>query len=194
MCIRDSAGSRRAQEPTRVCAVHAYASPEYDEEHHVTHVAPVVMDPCSAADRTFGAAGAGAGGARRIGQARVRRRAGDDSLRQGFAGRQPDQGQGADRDQAGAEFRFHAHDRAGGWAKLARRSPEQQKQLTDQFRTLLVRTYSGALTGYRNNTMDYKPLRTNPGDTDVIVRTEVRRAGQAPVQIDYNMGKTPEGW
>src|ERR1022692_2313554 len=73
-------------------------------------------------------------------------------------------------------------------------SPEQQKQLTDQFRTLLVRTYSGALTGYRNNTMDYKPLRTNPGDTDVIVRTEVRRAGQAPVQIDYNMGKAPEGW
>jgi phospholipid transport system substrate-binding protein len=73
-------------------------------------------------------------------------------------------------------------------------SPEQQKQLTDQFRTLLVRTYSGALTGYRDNTMDYKPLRENPGDTEVIVRTEVRRAGQAPVQIDYNMAKTPEGW
>jgi phospholipid transport system substrate-binding protein len=73
-------------------------------------------------------------------------------------------------------------------------TPEQQKQLTDQFRTLLVRTYSGALTGYRDNTMDYKPLRTNPGDTDVIVRTEVRRPGQAPVQIDYNMTKTPDGW
>ena len=73
-------------------------------------------------------------------------------------------------------------------------SPEQQKQLTDQFRTLLVRTYSGALAGYRDNTMDYKPLRANPGETDVIVRTEVRRAGQAPVQLDYNMGKTPEGW
>jgi phospholipid transport system substrate-binding protein len=73
-------------------------------------------------------------------------------------------------------------------------SPEQQKLLIDQFRTLLVRTYSGALTGYRDNTMDYKPLRMNAGDTDVIVRTEVRRAGQAPVQIDYNMGKAPEGW
>jgi phospholipid transport system substrate-binding protein len=73
-------------------------------------------------------------------------------------------------------------------------SPEQQKQLTDEFRTLLVRTYSGALSGYRDNTMDYKPLRSNPGDTEVIVRTEVRRAGQAPVQIDYNMAKTPEGW
>jgi phospholipid transport system substrate-binding protein len=73
-------------------------------------------------------------------------------------------------------------------------NPEQQQQLTDQFRTLLVRTYSGALTGYRDNTMDYKPLRMNPGDSEVIVRTEVRRPGQAPVQIDYNMSKTPEGW
>ena len=77
------------------------------------------------------------------------------------------------------------------WASA---SPDQQKQLTDQFRTLLVRTYSGALTGYRDNTMDYKPLRMNPGDSEVIVRTEVRRPGQAPVQIDYNMAKSPEGW
>ena len=73
-------------------------------------------------------------------------------------------------------------------------NPEQQQQLTDQFRTLLVRTYSGALTGYRDNTMDYKPLRMNAGDSEVIVRTEVRRPGQAPVQIDYSMAKTPEGW
>ena len=73
-------------------------------------------------------------------------------------------------------------------------TPEQQKQLTDEFRTLLVRTYSGALTNYRDNTMDYKPLRMNPGDTDVTVRTEVRRQGQAAVQIDYSMEKTPEGW
>ena len=73
-------------------------------------------------------------------------------------------------------------------------TPEQQKQLTDQFRTLLVRTYSGALTNYRDNTMDYKPLRMNAGDSEVTVRTEVRRSGQAPVQIDYSMEKTPEGW
>jgi len=77
------------------------------------------------------------------------------------------------------------------WASA---NPEQQKQLIDQFRTLLVRTYSGALTSYRDNTMDYKPLRMNPGDTEVNVRTEVRRPGQAPVQIDYSMAKTPDGW
>jgi phospholipid transport system substrate-binding protein len=73
-------------------------------------------------------------------------------------------------------------------------TPEQQKQLTDEFRTLLVRTYSGALTNYRDNTMDYKPLRMNPGDTEVTVRTEVKRQGQAAVQIDYSMEKMPDGW
>ena len=73
-------------------------------------------------------------------------------------------------------------------------TPDQQKQLIEQFKTLLIRTYSNALTNYRDNTMNYKPLRSNPGDTEVVVRTEVTRAGQAPVQIDYSMEKTPEGW
>ena len=73
-------------------------------------------------------------------------------------------------------------------------TPEQQKLLTAQFQTLLVRTYSNALTNYRDNKMTYKPLRMNPGDTDVVVRTEVTQPGQAPVQIDYSMEKTPDGW
>jgi phospholipid transport system substrate-binding protein len=73
-------------------------------------------------------------------------------------------------------------------------TPEQQKALTEQFKTLLIRTYSNALTNYRDNTMNYKPLRANPGDTEVVVRTDVTRAGQAPVQIDYSMEKTPDGW
>lgn len=73
-------------------------------------------------------------------------------------------------------------------------TPEQQKQLTDQFRTLLVRTYSGALSNYRDNTIDYKPLKLNPGDNDVTVRTEVRRPSQTSVPIDYSMEKTPDGW
>jgi phospholipid transport system substrate-binding protein len=73
-------------------------------------------------------------------------------------------------------------------------TPEQQKRLTDEFQTLLVRTYSGALANYRDNTMDYKPLRMNPGDTEVTVRTEVKRQGQAPVQIDYSMEKAADGW
>ena len=71
---------------------------------------------------------------------------------------------------------------------------EQQKQLTEQFQSLLIRTYSNALTSYRDNAMNYKPLRMNAGDTEVVVRTEVTRPGQAPVPIDYSMEKTPEGW
>ena len=73
-------------------------------------------------------------------------------------------------------------------------TPEQQKELAEQFKTLLIRTYSNALTNYRDNKMTYQPLRTNPGDTEVTVRTQVTRAGQAPVPIDYSMEKTPEGW
>jgi phospholipid transport system substrate-binding protein len=73
-------------------------------------------------------------------------------------------------------------------------TPEQQKMLVDQFRTLLVRTYSGALNQYRDQTIEFKPLRADPNATDVIVKTEVVRPGQAPVQIDYGMEKKDGGW
>jgi len=73
-------------------------------------------------------------------------------------------------------------------------TPEQQKRLTDEFRGLLVRTYSGALNQYRNETIEYKPLRMNPGDTDVLVRTLVQRSAGAPVQIDYGMEKKADAW
>jgi len=73
-------------------------------------------------------------------------------------------------------------------------SPEQQKQLTDEFRGLLVRTYSGALSQYRNEKLDYKPLRMNAGDTDVIVHTLVVRTTGAPIQIDYSMEKKAGEW
>jgi phospholipid transport system substrate-binding protein len=77
------------------------------------------------------------------------------------------------------------------WAKA---TPEQKTLLVDQFRTLLVRTYSGALTQYRDQTMEYKPVRADANATDVTVRTEVVRPGQSPVQIDYGMARTPAGW
>jgi len=77
------------------------------------------------------------------------------------------------------------------WQKA---TPEQQKALADQFRTLLVRTYSGALSQYRDQKMDYKPLRAEATATEVTVRTEVIRSGQAPVSIDYGMTKTASGW
>jgi phospholipid transport system substrate-binding protein len=74
-------------------------------------------------------------------------------------------------------------------------SPEQQKELTSEFQTLLIRTYSTALSNFRDQKIDYKPLRAQPGDTDVTVRTEVKQSGSAqPVGIDYEMEKSPGGW
>ncbi|MBI4756499.1 MAG: ABC transporter substrate-binding protein [Betaproteobacteria bacterium] len=77
------------------------------------------------------------------------------------------------------------------WRKA---TPEQQKQLTDEFRTLLVRTYSNALTSYRNQTVQYKPFRMQPTDTDVTVRTQVVQPGAKPVGIDYSLEKNSEEW
>jgi len=77
------------------------------------------------------------------------------------------------------------------WPKA---SPEQQKALIVEFRTLLVRTYSSALTTYKNQVIEFKPLRAAPGDADVMVRTQVKQPGTEPVHIDYGMEKTPNGW
>ncbi|MDR2690015.1 MAG: ABC transporter substrate-binding protein, partial [Azoarcus sp.] len=73
-------------------------------------------------------------------------------------------------------------------------SPEQQNRLIDAFRTLLVRTYSNALTQYHDQTIDFKPLRAGAADTSVTVRTEVRQPGAQAVGIDYALEKTPQGW
>jgi phospholipid transport system substrate-binding protein len=73
-------------------------------------------------------------------------------------------------------------------------NPTQQKALIDEFRTLLVRTYSKALTEYRNQNIDFKPLKMQAADTDVTVRSLVNQPGNKPVQIDYNLEKTDRGW
>lgn len=73
-------------------------------------------------------------------------------------------------------------------------SPAQQKALTDEFRTLLVRTYSKALTEYRNQTIDFKPLKAQPADTDVRVRTEIKQSGAKAIELDYSLEKTTAGW
>ncbi len=74
-------------------------------------------------------------------------------------------------------------------------TPEQQKELTAEFKTLLVRTYSTALSNYRDQLIDYRPLRAKPEDVEVTVRSEVKQSGSSqPVAIDYEMEKTPNGW
>jgi phospholipid transport system substrate-binding protein len=75
-------------------------------------------------------------------------------------------------------------------------TPEQQKRLQDEFKTLLVRTYAGALDQVTDQTVTIRPFRGSPDDTDVLVRTEVRGRGD-PVQLDYRLEKTPgqgAGW
>ena len=80
---------------------------------------------------------------------------------------------------------------ATNWDKA---TPEQKKRLTEEFRTLLVRTYASALTAYRDQKFDFRPLRGKPTDTDVTVQVRVLQQGAQPVSIDYDMEKTPSGW
>ncbi|MEY8876127.1 MAG: phospholipid-binding protein MlaC [Leptothrix sp. (in: b-proteobacteria)] len=72
-------------------------------------------------------------------------------------------------------------------------TPEQQGRLQDEFKLLLVRTYAGALTQVRDQTVVMKPLRARAEDTEVIVRTEIKGRGD-PIQLDYRMEKAADGW
>ena len=75
-----------------------------------------------------------------------------------------------------------------------RATPEQQEQLTREFRALLVRTYSRALAGYSDQVIEFRPLRAQPGDTEVTVRSQVRRSGAEPIAIEYDLEKTGSAW
>lgn len=72
-------------------------------------------------------------------------------------------------------------------------TPEQKQRLQDEFKALLIRTYSGALSQVNDQRLDVKPLRAAAGDTEVVVRTEVLGRGD-PAQLDYRMEKTATGW
>jgi phospholipid transport system substrate-binding protein len=71
---------------------------------------------------------------------------------------------------------------------------EQQDALLAEFRTLLIRTYSTALSNYRDQVIEYRPLRALPGQTDITVRSTVKQPGYGPITIDYDMEKTAAGW
>jgi phospholipid transport system substrate-binding protein len=74
-------------------------------------------------------------------------------------------------------------------------TPEQQKQLTDEFRSLLVYTYSGAISQVRDQKLEFKPMRADPSDTEVEVRSQVLQPrGGEPIQLNYRLEKLPSGW
>ena len=78
-----------------------------------------------------------------------------------------------------------------GWAQA---STEQKKRLVTEFRNMLVRTYSNAISAYQGQTMKVLPSRAKPGDTEATVRNQFIRPGGKPVLIDYSMRKTDAGW
>ena len=74
-------------------------------------------------------------------------------------------------------------------------SPAQQKALTDEFHVLLVRTYSKALTEYKNQTIEFKPFALKAGETDVRVRTEIKQSGAGKnIELDYYLEKSGAAW
>jgi len=79
------------------------------------------------------------------------------------------------------------------WRKA---TPEQQKRLQEEFKLLLVRTYSGAMSQVSDQTIEVKPLRGEIDEKNLIIRTEVKGRGE-PIQLDYRLEKTPgegAGW
>ncbi|MDP1633412.1 MAG: ABC transporter substrate-binding protein [Gallionellaceae bacterium] len=74
-------------------------------------------------------------------------------------------------------------------------TPEQRQALVAEFRTLLVRTYTKAFTSYRDQTVEVKPMKLMPNETEVTIKTEiVKPGGQQPILVNYDMGKTADGW
>lgn len=73
-------------------------------------------------------------------------------------------------------------------------TPEQQKQLINEFRTLLVFTYSGAIAQIKDQRVEFKPLRAAPEDTEVEVRSQIIQTRGEPIQLNYRLEKLPAGW
>ena len=78
-----------------------------------------------------------------------------------------------------------------GWRQA---TPEQRAALTREFRTLLVRTYSGALSQVKDHQVQMRPFRAQPNDSDVMVRTSIVASRGDPIQLDYRLEKTDAGW
>jgi phospholipid transport system substrate-binding protein len=75
-----------------------------------------------------------------------------------------------------------------------RATPEQQDELVREFTALLVRTYAGALASYRDQTIEFLPLRAAAGDTDVTVRSRIRQPGAETIMVEYDVAKGESGW
>jgi phospholipid transport system substrate-binding protein len=91
-------------------------------------------------------------------------------------------------------FNFQAMTASAVGRSWSSANAEQKARLNEEFKTLLVRTYSSALAAYSSQKFDFRPLRAKPTDTDVTVNVRVMQSGAQPVTIDYDMEKRPTGW
>jgi phospholipid transport system substrate-binding protein len=92
-------------------------------------------------------------------------------------------------------FDFARMTRLAVGAPWRQASPAQQQSLTNEFRTLLVNTYTTAFTQYRDQVIEYRPFKMSPADTEVVVRSLIKqKTGADPIDINYSMAKTDTGW
>lgn len=91
-------------------------------------------------------------------------------------------------------FNFNAMTASAVARHWDKASAEQKARLTDEFRTLLVRTYASSIAAYKDQRFEFRPLRAKPTDTDVTVTVRVMQSGAQPVQLEYDMEKRPNGW
>jgi len=78
-----------------------------------------------------------------------------------------------------------------GWRRA---TPEQQERLMQEFKTLLVRTYSGALSSYRDQEIEFRPLRAAAGDAEVTVKSLIRQRGAEPITVEYDLARVGAQW
>jgi phospholipid transport system substrate-binding protein len=91
-------------------------------------------------------------------------------------------------------FNFQAMTSSAVGRNWDKATADQKSRLIEEFKTLLVRTYSSALSAYSSQKFEFRPLRAKPTDTDVTVNVRVLQSGAQPVTLDYDMEKRPNGW
>jgi phospholipid transport system substrate-binding protein len=92
-------------------------------------------------------------------------------------------------------FNFTRMTRLAIGAPWRQATASQQQSLVSEFRALLVHTYTSAFTQYRDQVIVYRPLKLQPGDAEVLVRSQIKQIGGAdPIDVNYSMEKTDQGW
>ena len=91
-------------------------------------------------------------------------------------------------------FNFQAMTASAVGRNWDKATAEQKARLAEEFKTLLVRTYSSAIASYSTQKFEFRPLRAKPTDTDVTVNVRILQSGTEPMTLDYDMEKRPAGW